>query len=188
MVWIWGEGNVRIGMARWDVMKGERRGELEFYLDYFVAHLAQFVEALSVRANEEDDDAVFFLRGAELRWDFRACSCSASSFLFLAALLEDVEEADVHIQVPVLVETRQAHRDPVLALAGLDPAGLEQHVKDELQVARVQRVRARPDHADQAPACDYEAVEQVLALVIEERAVDGLAVSVLELETLERGE
>lgn len=50
--------------------------------------------------------------------------------LFVLLRHGGVYETDVHVQIAVFVEARQAEGDPVLATAALDAAGFEEHVED----------------------------------------------------------
>jgi len=76
------------------------------------------------------------------------------------------DEADVHIEIAVFVEAREAERNPVLAATGFDPIGFEEHVEDQGKVAGVQGVFPWPDYANKAPACDDEAVEEAVTAVL----------------------
>lgn len=86
-----------------------------------VAHGSELVEAFFVGADEEDGDFVV------------ACGSRAGSLgggLAVSAVgFGGVHEADVHVQIAIFIETREAERDPVLAAAGFDPVGFEEHVE-----------------------------------------------------------
>lgn len=155
------------------------------FVDELVAHLAEFVEGFLVGADEEDGDGV--LRDGDI-------------FGVLDGLVVVVvvggggggrgggHEADVHIQIAVLVEAGEADGDPVLATAGFDAAGFEEHVEDQLEIAGVQGVFPGSGYAYEATAGHDEAVEERWTSGSEEGVIDDLALGFLHLQTFQCGQ
>ncbi len=97
------------------------------FFDYSISLLPQVVEAFFICADEQD--GYFFLLALFV----------ASVVITLAlTFFGSVDEADVHIQIAILVEARQANRNPVFSATGFDASCFEEHVEDQLQIARMQ--------------------------------------------------
>ena len=129
---------------------GSDRLHAVVFLEFFeevVAHLAEFVEGFLVGADEQDGYGV--LRDRDV-------------FNVLNGLVVRgggaSHEADVHVEIAVLVEPGQADGDPVLATAGFDAAGFEEHVEDQLEIAGVEGVFPWSGYAYEASASYDEAV------------------------------
>ena len=124
------------------------------FVEQVVAHLAEFVEGFLVGADEEDgygvlrDGDVFDVLGGLVAFGFGGGGGGGGSS----------HEADVHVEIAVLVEPGQADGDPVLATAGFDAAGFEEHVEDQLEIAGVEGVFPWSGYAYEASASYDEAV------------------------------
>ena len=92
---------------------------LEF-LDQCIPHLAEVVETFLVGADEQ--------YGYVIR--FSGLVLPLTPFFGLIFVCAD--EADVHVQIAILVEAGKTQRYPVLSTACLDSPCLEKHVEDQL--------------------------------------------------------
>ena len=93
------------------------------FVEQVVPHLAEFVEGFLVGADEEDGYGV--LRDGDVFDVFDGLGA-----VVVVRGGGGGHEADVHVQIAVLVEPGEADGDPVLATAGFDAAGFEEHVED----------------------------------------------------------
>lgn len=157
--------------------QGGYRKQGATYLDQLVPHSPQFEKPLFICADEQ---YCHFIRIA-LFSTFR-------SLVHLLGRPLQVEEADVHVQVAGIVETRETERNPVLSAAGLHASSFEEHVEDEVKVSRMQTVFLWPDHGNESPRSDNEAIEQVFGARLQQGVVDDIAMRFAELETFESGE
>lgn len=98
------------------------------FFDEVVAHLAEFVEAFFVGADEQDGHGV--LRDGDI--------LDVLDGLRVLVVGRGSHEADVHVQIAVLAEPGEADGDPVFATAGFDAAGFEEHVEDQLEITGVE--------------------------------------------------
>lgn len=97
------------------------------YLNKVVPHAAQFVKAFFVGADEKNCN---FVR--------RLASATSRPLMHRCGWMLKVEEADIHVEVASVVEAGQTQRNPILTASGLDTAGFKQHVKYQMEIARVE--------------------------------------------------
>ena len=89
---------------------------------------------------------------------------------------EGVHKTDVHMQVTVLVEAREAEGDPIFAAPAFEAASFEEHVEDELQVAGMKRMPSWADNADKSTTGHDEAIQEGIATLLKKGVVDHLSV------------
>ena len=104
-----------------------------------ISHCFEVVEAFLVCTDKKDGNLIFILR-------FIAAALAGFS------VVVDTEKTNIHVQVALLIEARQAQRNPVISTPSFDTACFEYHVEDQLQVTRMEGVTSGSDNADESPA------------------------------------
>ena len=74
----------------------------------------------------------------------------------LVFLRSDIEEGNIHIHEASIIKARKAEGNPVFAAACSYRLCFKEHVKDQLEVARVQRVLLGAKHGDQLASVSNE--------------------------------